>query len=205
MENTTKICTKCHIRKELSYFYKDKGTKSGLGSRCKDCVKACAKQSQEDNRDHRKQYLKNYKENNREKLLNSRRNYRECNRESFREYHRYYHKDRRKKDTLYRIKHNIRNRLWSAFQNTDWKTEGSIKLLGADYETVKSHIESLFIDNMSWGNYGRCLDGDCANYWHIDHIIPLNTASTKEELEKLCHYKNLQPLWAIDNLSKPKL
>lgn len=35
---------------------------------------------------------------------------------------------------------------------------------------------------MSWDNYGRCVEGDCANYWHIDHIIPLNTGETKEEL-----------------------
>jgi len=38
--------------------------------------------------------------------------------------------------------------------------------------------------------------------WHVDHIIPLASAKTQEEIEKLFHYKNLQALWAIDNLSK---
>mgnify|MGYP002132731409 FL=1 len=46
---------------------------------------------------------------------------------------------------------------------------------------------------MTWDNYGD---------WHIDHIIPLNSAQTEEDLYKLCHYSNLQPLWALDNLKK---
>jgi hypothetical protein len=46
---------------------------------------------------------------------------------------------------------------------------------------------------MSWDNYGS---------WHIDHIMPLSSAQTTEEFNKLCHYSNLQPLWAHENLSK---
>lgn len=48
---------------------------------------------------------------------------------------------------------------------------------------------------MNWDNRG--LYG-----WHIDHIIPLSSAKTEEEVYKLCHYTNLQPLWAKENLSK---
>ena len=46
---------------------------------------------------------------------------------------------------------------------------------------------------MSWENYGE---------WHVDHKIPLASAKTKEEVEKLFHHSNLQPLWAKDNLEK---
>lgn len=38
--------------------------------------------------------------------------------------------------------------------------------------------------------------------WHFDHIIPLASAKTEEELIKLNHYTNFQPLWAEDNLKK---
>jgi hypothetical protein len=46
---------------------------------------------------------------------------------------------------------------------------------------------------MSWNNQGS---------WHIDHIVPLSSAQTEEEIYKLCHFTNLQPLWAEDNLRK---
>ncbi len=46
---------------------------------------------------------------------------------------------------------------------------------------------------MSWENMGK---------WHVDHIIPLATAKTEDEVIKLCHYSNLQPLWAEDNWAK---
>lgn len=47
---------------------------------------------------------------------------------------------------------------------------------------------------MSWNNYGI--------YWHIDHIIPLASAKNIEELYKLNHYTNLQPLEAKENMRK---
>lgn len=46
---------------------------------------------------------------------------------------------------------------------------------------------------MTWDNYGE---------WQLDHIAPLSTAKTIEDVEMLCHYTNLQPLWAKDNLDK---
>ncbi|MDP3442503.1 MAG: hypothetical protein Q8T08_06530, partial [Ignavibacteria bacterium] len=38
-----KTCTKCGIEKPLSEYYKNRNFKSGLHSRCKDCIKAYKK------------------------------------------------------------------------------------------------------------------------------------------------------------------
>ena len=48
---------------------------------------------------------------------------------------------------------------------------------------------------MSWDNYGE---------WHIDHIRPMASFNLQEQEEQLkcCHYTNLQPLWAEENLRK---
>ena len=67
--------------------------------------------------------------------------------------------------------------------------------MGCSIESLISHLESQFKDGMSWDNYGYY-------GWHIDHIIPLSSVSSEDEVYKLCHYTNLQPLWAEDNLKK---
>jgi len=50
---------------------------------------------------------------------------------------------------------------------------------------------------MTWDNW--TLDG-----WHIDHIKPLASfdLTDRKQLLEACHYTNLQPLWAKDNLTK---
>jgi hypothetical protein len=68
-------------------------------------------------------------------------------------------------------------------------------IIGCSPEFLKEYLENQFAEGMSWDNHGQYS-------WHIDHIIPLSSAKTDEEIYKLCHYTNLQPLWAEDNLRK---
>lgn len=111
-----------------------------------------------------------------------------------RERKRKYHKMKMETDSLYVTMKRCRRRTAKAFEVSYWtKTSTTKELLGADYEVVHKHIEDQFVDGMCWEN---------RHLFHIDHIIPLASAKTEEELIKLCHYTNLQPLWQEDNLKK---
>ena len=73
------------------------------------------------------------------------------------------------------------------------KKKKTFEMIGCTPDELRNHLSKQFIDGMSWDNYGE---------WHIDHILPLVSAKDEEEVVKLCHYSNLQPLWAKDNLIK---
>jgi hypothetical protein len=73
------------------------------------------------------------------------------------------------------------------------KTNKTFEIVGCTPEFLKEHLEKQFTDGMTWEN---------RNKWHIDHIVPLSSAKTEDELYKLCHYTNLQPLWAEENMKK---
>ena len=65
--------------------------------------------------------------------------------------------------------------------------------LGISKQEFVEYLSSLFRSGMSWENRSE---------WHIDHIIPLRTANTSEEIKKLWYYTNLQPLWDWENTEK---
>lgn len=109
-----------------------------------------------------------------------------------------YAKMRKEKYPLIKVKEVLRLRILAAFKsNAIKKKTSTVLLLGCSVEEAKKHVENQFKEGMSWSNHG-------INTWHIDHIIPISSAKTEEGLKKLFHYKNLQPLWAIDNLKKGK-
>ena len=103
-----------------------------------------------------------------------------------------------RKSPIHKVKHNLRTRLNAVLRLGKFKKEGkTADYLGCDYETFINHLESQFVEGMSWDNHTK--DG-----WHIDHIIPLHTAKTTERIYELFHYTNLRPLWAKDNQTRPK-
>lgn len=73
------------------------------------------------------------------------------------------------------------------------RSSSASKVIGIDIPRLKSFIESQFSNGMSWGNIGS---------WHVDHFIPMKTAKTISDVNRLSHYSNLRPMWAIDNLKK---
>lgn len=94
----------------------------------------------------------------------------------------------------HKLRHNLRSRLRKSIHGRPGGLS-PVRSLGCSVKELREHLESQFQLGMSWGNYGK---------WHIDHIKPLASFNlTKQnEFKEACHYTNLQPLWAKDNLSK---
>lgn len=222
----TKVCSKCKIEKHINEFGKHSQTKDKLQCRCKECRKLDKKEDYEKNKNYYKVKGEKYREENREKLIEYSRKYYHENKEKLLEnkkeyyvknsetiyeklliynknnkekvnhYKNQYNKQKKKSSTLYKLKISLRDRLNKYFKYSSLnKNNKTFNIIGCTPPQLKEHLETQFVYGMSWENHG--LFG-----WHIDHIIPLSSAKTEEELYKLCHYTNLQPLWAKDNLVK---
>lgn len=113
--------------------------------------------------------------------------------------HNNYSKERKKTDVVYKLKTSIRRNLCMVFKNNGYtKKSKSHVILGCSFEDFKNHLESKFEPWMSWDNHGL-YNGELNYGWDIDHIIPLSTAKTEEDVIKLNHYSNLQPLCSYIN------
>ena len=95
---------------------------------------------------------------------------------------------------------NVRNLITQAISWAGYKkTTKSETILGCTFEEFRQHLESQFEPWMNWDNYG-CKTPTAINMtWDIDHIIPLSSAVTEEDIIRLNHYTNLRPLCSYVN------
>ena len=192
----TKVCKKCGIEKHIEEFRKSYSSlrkKYYYRNKCKECER------KENNEYNRKKY------NNGGKELYKK--YHDEHREYYREYNKQYYKknkelfnekrkQRKKNDKVFHLTINMRKSILNSFQRKGYsKNNRAEKIIGLNKEEFVKHLLTTFISN-----YGYEWDGK--EPVHIDHIIPLATAKTEEEVIKLCHYTNLQLLKAKDNLKK---
>lgn len=212
----TKVCSICKNDKGVCEFGKSKSSKDGLLYCCKKCNNERSKKYVKENpikvseqqkkwRDKNPEWVynrhKKYRENNIEKVKERKKKWLDKNPEKIKEYRKNYkvrkqeqRKERRDSDPLFNLTNRIRCRLWKYLKILNiTKKNKTFDIVGCAPQFLKEHLENQFIDGMCWDNRSE---------WHIDHIIPLSSAKTEEELYKLCHYTNLQPLWAEDNLKK---
>ena len=200
-------CKLCSNKQSMSYNQKNKGNLKKIKEKYVINNKEKVKESKQKWFDKNPDYKKEHYNKNIDYILTKSRKYYKNNREKIIEYNKNYiktHKDTINKknkikydtDILYKLKLSMRGRLNSFLKTKQIKKYNkTFNIIGCTPEYLKEHIEKQFIDNMCWNNHG--LYG-----WHIDHIIPLSSAKTEEEMFNLCHYTNLQPLWAEDNLRK---
>ena len=184
-------CTKCGVEKVLEEFHLDKkGGKFGRHRWCKVC--RCAHVRDYLQRPENKQRQRAYKQ--RPEYKGRQRAYEQ--RPEAKERRRNYVKDRLRTDPAFKLMHNLRRRVHLAIEGT-CKSARTLELLGCTVEELRAHLEAQFKPGMTWEN--QSFHG-----WHVDHIRPCASFDlTDPEQQKLCfHYTNLQPLWAVENMSK---
>ena len=141
---------------------------------------------------------KEYREENKEKVSELGKVWRKANKNKMNKYFR----DRKQNNPGYRISCNLRNRINRALRRKfklHMKPGSAIKDLGCSVNELVKHLEQQFQPEMSWNTYGN---GE--GFWNIDHKLALANVdlTNREEFLKVCHYTNLQPLWAKDNIIK---
>lgn len=191
----TKICSKCKEEKLNCDFNIDNSRPDNLYSSCKKCRKIVVKEYSEKKSKKINEYQKEYKKNNLNKIITRDKLYYNKNKEKIKKSNYFRTKNRRKEDPIFKLRGNLNVRIRLFMKSINIiKNNSTLNIIGCTPQFLKEYIENQFTDDMSWELMGK--------YIHIDHIIPLSSAKTEEELYKLCHYSNLQPLWAEDNLKK---
>ena len=177
-----KQCSKCKKLLSNKSFYKDKRTKSGLYSACKNCHQKLfgihnlnSRESQKKWKEKNPDYYKKY----------------------MRKYMKKYMKERRTSDFRFKLNSTLGKNICKALQGIKagrkWES-----LVGYTLNDLIQQLENLFDDKMSWKNYG--------SYWHIDHIKPKSLFKYKQpedpEFKECWALNNLQPLERIANIRK---
>lgn len=202
---TSKVCTVCKEDKILDEYGKQKGGYLGLRGACKICRNTSGKKYYNSTTDRQKRRSKIYRDSHKIEIAS----YNKARKETTKIYNQIYYeknkaqiikntteyyKKRYHNDDLFRLKCLMRSRINSAIRKKGLtKNFKPINYLGCSFEEFYIYLENKFQDGMSWENRSE---------WHIDHIIPLDSANTFEEIISLNHFSNLQPLWAKDNYSK---
>ena len=147
-----------------------------------------------------KKYLENYRKENKEKIKLNNDTYREINKDVIKVKHREIVRNKRKTDDLYKLKESISNNIRMSFKRANHqKKSNTLNILGCSFEEFKTYIESLWQSWMNWDNYGKYKKGELNYGWDIDHYVPIKTAKTVDDVIKLNHYTNLQPLCSYYN------
>lgn len=200
-----KVCKTCNHKKDIAFFHKHKSTKDGLRSSCKECRSLERKANYKKNKEKVKLQSKQWYEKNKEKKLATSKAWKEENSHHYRKQQSEYgrkkseqivarKREKRKSCPVTAMSYLVRSRIKNALlAKGERKKNKTFDMIGCSAEELKIHIEKQFTKGMDWSK---------RNEIHIDHIVPLSSAETIEDMVRLCHFTNLRPVWAKDNLKK---
>jgi hypothetical protein len=197
-----KRCSTCHRTQPVTNYSKQSRNKDGLRFCCKSCVSAAYFRDKDKILPKIAEYRKNnqhvrraYIERNRTRLTEVYRDYVRRNREKVTTRKRLYNKKKRL-EPLELCKHRIQNLIRASLNRRQYKkTSRTQQIVGCSYAELLAHLQSTWDNNypnqlLKWEEV------------HIDHVVPLASVKTEEDIIKLNHYSNLQLLTAADNLAK---
>jgi hypothetical protein len=221
--NMTKVCAECKQTKQTAEFSKCKSNKDGLQRKCKSCKLIEFRAYKLKNPNLQKQ---NYQDNKQRYKINHQswleqnptweeeykpthqvksKQWRENNPNYFKEWvnqnriHYNEYQNEFRQTPLYKLHDSIANAINQSFKRLNKSKQSStLEILGLEsWDKLREHIESQWIEGMSWENYGNTKES-----WSIDHFKPKSLAKTEEEVKKLNHYTNLRPMWHVENIRK---
>jgi hypothetical protein len=165
-----------------------------------------------DRKQYNKEYNKQYYQKNQEKLKantiqwqkdnkEKRKEYNQKNKESINKWDKENKKKKRDSNPLYKLENSIRSRIGAGISKSKTiKNKSTKEIIGLEsWDLLREYIEKQWEDGMSWDNHGHGKDNTT---WHIDHIKPLSSAQTEDDIYTLNHYTNLRPMWGSDNIRK---
>ena len=208
----TKTCSTCHVCKPVALFRKKR-------NQCKTCIAAKNREWCQENKETIAAKKRKYGQENKEEIADKKRKYRLKNKEKIAAKDRKYrqenkekiaakdrkynqenkeeHRKRYRSDPIYAMTSRLRNRMGKAVKAAGLgkKCASTIKLLGISPKGLKEWLEAQFTEGMTWENRSD---------WHVDHRVPCDAFDlTVETNQRICFwYKNLQPLWAKENVQK---
>jgi len=197
-----KRCKKCGGIKPIGSFVKDRRAKNGRRNKCCECYN---------------EGKRTYRANNIEKVLKREAAWRIKNKDKENQKHKKWRVENKEKVKLKLLKwrrnnpeymknwlkkpkrklgNSISSAMYFSLKNNKsgrhWEN-----LVGYTARDLMKHLERQFVDGMSWENYGK---------WHVDHKIPISafnyTKPEHSDFKRCWGLKNLQPLWAKENISK---
>ena len=181
--NGLKVCPSCRIEKPTEQFSVARARPDGRQSHCKQCniVRYQA------NRDRILAQRANHLQLNLEEISAKRKKYEEDRREKKAAYNAEYQRKRLQNDPLFRFQHNVRALVHCAFTYYGFRKDSkTVEVLGMSFEDFRHYIKTMFKPGWTFENQ-RTL-------WDLDHIVPMSTAQTEEDVIRLNHYTNFQPL-----------
>lgn len=165
-------------------------------------IKAKNKKWRDKNPEKAKAYTKKWYEQNTEKAKANTKKWAKENPEKKKESKKKYYDNNYTTDNIFKLAENIRASIRTSIYNSGYqKKSRTQEILGCSFEDFKIHLEKQFESWMNWENKGNPKDGifELNKTWDIDHIIPISSATSEEEIIKLNHYTNLRPLCSYYN------